>query len=259
MFGQGWAQQVNLGYLYPPDTVRRSLSSIWKYCWAPDIGPQTRHHPPDRWYALPGDAGLFVCTWPKSKHLGPLSTRYRDEAWTGIEYQVAGHMAWEGMLTECLTICRAVHERYHPSKRNPFNEIECGDHYTRAMASWGVLIGLTGFEYHGPAGHIGFAPRITPKSFKVPFTAAEGWGSYSQRVEGDSLVAKLAVKWGRLKLRSLRLNLPPEVLLVSVAAKVGTDNFDATGDQQDTAVTLRFEREILLESPDALDVTLRFS
>ena len=164
MFGQGWAHQVALGYIYPKDTVHKSLEAIWKYCWAPDVTLQSQHHHPERWFASPGEAGLFTCTWPKSKHLGPKSTRYRNEVWTGIEYQVANHMAWEGMLTECLAICRAVHERYHPSKRNPFNEIECGDHYARSMASWGVVTSLAGFEYHGPNGHIGFAPRLAPKT-----------------------------------------------------------------------------------------------
>ena len=144
MFGQGWAHQVGLGYLYPRETVVSALQSIWKYCWAPDVGPQNRAHDPERWFAYPGEAGLFTCTWPKSPHLGPKSTRYRDEIWTGIEYQVAGHMAWEGMITEALAICRGVNERYHPSKHNPWNEIECGDHYARALASWGVLIGLSG-------------------------------------------------------------------------------------------------------------------
>ena len=70
MFGQGWAHQVALGYLYPKETVLKSLASIWKYCWAPDVSIQNKHHDPERWFAVPGEAGLFTCTWPKSKHLG---------------------------------------------------------------------------------------------------------------------------------------------------------------------------------------------
>ena len=179
LFGQGWAHQLALGYLYPPEKVKQALHSIWKYNWAPDVGPYNEAHPPERWFALPGEAGLFTCTWPKSPYLKE-GVRYREEVWTGIEYQVAGHMVWEGMVTEALAICRGVHERYHPAKHNPFNEIECGDHYARAMASWGVFTALAGFEYHGPKGHIGFAPHITPENFRAAFTAAEGWGSFAQ-------------------------------------------------------------------------------
>ena len=221
LFGQGWAHQVGLGQLYPRDAVLQALESIWKYCWAPDVKPQNDTHKPERWFAYPGEAGLFTCTWPKSRHLGPKSTRYRDEIWTGIEYQVASHLAWEGMITEALAICRGVHERYHPSKRNPWNEIECGDHYARAMASWGVLLALAGFEYDGPAATIGFAPRLTPEKFQCAFTAAEGWGSFRQTTEPGTQNAELEVKWGKLRLRELRLALPPGARLAAARVTIG--------------------------------------
>ena len=164
--------------------MTQALNSVWKYNWAPDVGPQNEAHPPERWFALPGEPGLFTCTWPKSPYLKE-GVRYREEVWTGIEYQVAGHMVWENMVPEALAICRGVEDRYAPAKHNPFNEIECGDHYARAMASWGVYTALAGFEYHGPKGHIGFAPRITPENFRAAFTAAEGWGSFAQTRKED--------------------------------------------------------------------------
>ncbi|RMH04058.1 MAG: hypothetical protein D6702_04310 [Planctomycetota bacterium] len=209
LFGQGWAHQLGLGYLYPAEAVRSALRAVWKYNWAPDVGPQNAAHPPERVFAEPGEAGLFTCTWPKGRHLGPRSTRYRNEVWTGIEYQVAGHLAWEGMVDEALAICHAVHQRYHPARRNPWNEVECGDHYARAMAAWGVLTGLCGFEYDGPAGHLGFAPRLGPEDFRAPFTTAEGWGSYAQRIDGERLEARIELRYGRLRLRTLALALPP--------------------------------------------------
>ena len=67
-------------------------------------------------------------------------------------------MIWEGMVTEGLAVTRAVHDRYHPSRRNPWNEVECGDHYARSMASYGVFLAACGFEYHGPKGHLGLRP-----------------------------------------------------------------------------------------------------
>jgi uncharacterized protein (DUF608 family) len=208
LFGQTWAHLVGLGYLYPESNVRSALKAIWTYCWAPDIGPQNKAHKPERWFAYPGEAGLFTCTWPKGKHLGPKSTRYRDEMWTGIEYQVASHMAWEGMLTEALAICRAIHERYHPSKHNPWNEIECGDHYARALASWGVLLALAGFEHHGPKRHLGFTPRLTPERFRCAFTGAEGWGTLDQKREGRRQTDAVEVKWGRLRVATLAFEVP---------------------------------------------------
>jgi len=238
LFGQGWAHQVGLGHIYPKETVLSALKAIWTYNWAPDIGPQNKAHPPQRWFARPGEAGLFTCTWPKSKHLGPDSVLYRDEIWTGIEYQVAGHMAWEGMVTEALAICRAVHERYHPSKQNPWNEVECGDHYARAMASHGVFLGLCGFECHGPKGRLGFAPRLNPEDFRAAFTTAEGWGTFSQKISGPRLTAELDVKYGKVPLRSIRLELPQGRKLQKAALSVNGKRVEATAAQEGSKVVL---------------------
>jgi hypothetical protein len=220
LFGQSWAHQVGLGYLYPAAKVKQALASVWKYNWAPDVAPQLAVHPALRSFALPGDAGLFLLTWPKSAYL-ETSIPYRNEVWTGIEYQVAAHMIWEGLTEEGLAICRAIHERYLPSRRNPYNEVECGDHYARGLASWGVFTALCGFEYHGPMGHIGFAPRITPEDFKAAFTAAEGWGTFTQKRERNVQREKLEVAWGKLAVKTLA--------------------FEAIGDLQPTQVVVTLD------------------
>ena len=76
---------------------------------------------------------------------------------------------------------RAVHDRYDGTKHNPWNLIECGDHYSRAMASWGCLLAVTSFVFDASEGKLGFAPRLTPEDFKTFFAAAEGWGSLVQK------------------------------------------------------------------------------
>ncbi len=252
LFGQGWAHQLGLGHIYPEKNVKSALNAIWKYCWAPDVGPQNKAHPPQRWFARPGEAGLFTCTWPKSPHLGPQSVLYRDEIWTGIEYQVAGNMVWDGLLAEALAICRGAHDRYHPSKHNPYNEVECGDHYARAMASWGVYTALCGYEYHGPKGHLAFAPRLTPDDFKAAFTAAEGWGLFTQKRAGNAQTARIEVRWGKLRLKSLALAVPDglKTTTVSLAGKP----VKATAVVTDGRLMLTLSEEIVLNEGQALDV-----
>ena len=94
----------------------------------------------------------------------------------GFEYQAAGHMIWEGHGARRAWRCaRSLHDRYHASRRNPWNEVECGDHYARSMASYGVFLAACGFEYHGPKGHLA-SPRAEPEDFRAAFTSAEGWG-----------------------------------------------------------------------------------
>lgn len=263
LFGQGWAHQLGLGYLYPSEDVRAALQSIWKYNWAPDVGPQNAAHKPERWFAAPGEAGLFTCTWPKSRHLGSAGVRYRDEIWTGIEYQVAGHMISEGMLTEGLAIIRAIHDRYDPSRRNPFNEVECGDHYARALASWGAYLALLGFECHGPRAHIGFAPRLSPEDFRAAFTAAEGWGVYTQRREGDTWRCSAELRWGKLRLSSVSLGLAPlpprprvDVVLDGRPVHATADTTPGEGPAQGPRLFVHLDQPVELTAPSRLEVSV---
>ena len=110
---------------------------------------------------------------------------HNTEVFTGTEYSVAALMLHEGLIQEGFG-AGAWHSRGKNSdgtKRNPWNEIACGDHYARAMASWNCLISVSGYIYDGPAGRIGFAPRMMPEDFKCFFTAAEGWGSLAQKAK----------------------------------------------------------------------------
>ncbi len=255
VFGQGWAHQLGLGYLYPPQYVRKALESVWRYNWAPDVGPQNEAHPPERWFAFPGEAGLFICTWPKSAYLAE-GVRYREEVWTGIEYQVAGHMIWEGMVPEALAIIRAVHDRYHPLKRNPYNEVECGDHYARALASWGVLTALAGYEYHGPRGHLGFDPRYTPDDFRCAFTAAEGWGTFAQRRDAAGQHNRIDARWGRLRLASLVLRTPETLASAKLRVQIGSESVNVSSQAlADGRTRILFEPEVVVRPDQPLRVT----
>ena len=216
VFGQSWAFQVGLGRILPEKKTRLALQSLWKYNFTPDVGPYRAKYKDGRWYAMPGEAGLLMCTFPRNdwdydnaKGKGPSwATGYFNECMNGFEHQVAGHMIWEGMVQEGLAIERALHDRYSASRRNPWNEIECGDHYSRSMASFGVYLAACGYEYDGPRGLLAFAPRLTPDDFKAAFTTAEGWGTFAQSRAGAGQTNTLYLKWGRLRLQSLRVHSP---------------------------------------------------
>ena len=191
---------------------------------------------------MPGEAGLLMCTFPKSdwdyrKAAGKgaeWAAGYFNECMNGFEYQAAGHMIWEGLVQEGLAVTRTIHDRYHPRHRNPWNEVECGDHYARSMASYGVFLAACGFEYHGPSGRIGFAPRLGPENFQAAFTAAEGWGTYKQTITKTSLSASLALAAGTLRVRTIVLAIPP-------AGKATAVRVTLKG--QGVAATLRVEDE----------------
>ncbi|MBI5832592.1 MAG: hypothetical protein HZB16_09845 [Armatimonadetes bacterium] len=252
LFGQGWAHHVGLGYLYPADAVKSGLKAVFKYNYAPDIGPQTRAHPPGRWFIGNGEPGLLICTWPKSRHLGENAVLYRDEVWTGIEYQVAGHMVWEDQIDEALTVCRAIHDRYQPTKRNPYNEIECGDHYSRALASWGVYTALCGYDYHGPAGRLTMMPKITPEAFRAAFTAAEGWGTFEQTRGAGTQNSRIILRYGQLTLNELTLSALPGGKPAEV--KLGGTVVAAKATSADGRLALTFDKPLTIKAGQELQV-----
>ncbi len=210
VYGQGWAFQAGLGRLWDKEKTQMALRSLWKYNFAPDVGPYIKTHTGGRPYAMEGEAGLVMNTNPynEPKPYGENVTwqlGYFHECMSGFEHQVASHMMAEGITDESLVLTRAIHDRYHAAKRNPYNEIECSDHYARAMASYGTLISACGFEYHGPKGSIRFAPQLSGADFKAPFTVAEGWGTYFQQQEGQAARYGLQINYGSLTLNSISL------------------------------------------------------
>jgi uncharacterized protein (DUF608 family) len=120
------------------------LKAVHKYNLKTDL---TDHYNPQRpTYAYGNEGGLLLCSWPKGGALS-LPFVYSNEVWTGIEYQVASHLMFKGEVEKGLEIVRECRKRYDGSTRNPFNEYECGHWYARAMASYGMLQGLTGVRY----------------------------------------------------------------------------------------------------------------
>ncbi|MGO8674503.1 MAG: GH116 family glycosyl-hydrolase [Limisphaerales bacterium] len=270
VFGQSWAFQVGLPRVLPASQTLSALKSLWRYNFTPDVGPYRAAYKPGRWYAMAGEAGLLMCTFPRSdwdyaqaKGKGPdWAAGYFNECMNGFEYQAAGHMIWEGLLTEGLAVTRAVHDRYHASRRNPWNEVECGDHYARSMASYGVFLAACGFEYHGPKGRLGFAPRLAAEDFKAAFTTAEGWGTYSQKVRMSPLNSPLAVeaglslKWGRLRLAALTLALPEQFRPASVRVELDGHPVQANHSLSNNRLTLTLSDTLELNANQELAIRL---
>lgn len=265
VFGQSWAFQVGLGRVLPERETRSALRSLWKYNFTPDVGPYRRAYRDGRWYAMPGEAGLLMCTFPRNdwdynnaKGAGPSwATGYFNECMNGFEHQVAGHMIWEGMVQEGLAIERAIHDRYAAARRNPWNEIECGDHYSRSMASHGVFLAACGYEYDGPASYLAFAPRLTPESFRAPFTAAEGWGTFEQKREGGTQRASIKVVWGKVRLSKLRFEVDPSVTVTAVSVKVDRKDVPAEYAQSESSVTVTLANGAELKMGQTLAAELR--
>ncbi|MBL8218634.1 MAG: hypothetical protein JNL62_05375 [Bryobacterales bacterium] len=197
LLGQWFTELTGLGKLLPQQRIRQCLDAIVRYNFREDF-----HDTPSgqRIYALNDEKGLLVCSWPQGKRPA-VPFGYCDEVWTGVEYQVAAHLFIEGKPEAARKIVRAVRDRHDGRRRNPWDEVECGHHYARALSSWSLLNAISGIQVSIPDKHLRFRPRVAGTSFRTLFTAGTAWGVYEQsatnvglRIHGGTLeVATLDV------------------------------------------------------------------
>ena len=68
-------------------------------------------------------------------------------------------MIMRGLVEEGLDVVRAARDRHDGSRRNPWNDIECGSYYARSMSAWQLVNAWAGLSADLVAGRIGFAPK----------------------------------------------------------------------------------------------------
>lgn len=204
LLGQTFAHLTGLGHLLPVDHVRSAVGSIFRHNFRSDFAT---YHSVQRTYALNEDRGLILCSWPVGGR-PKIPFVYSDEVWSGIEYQVATHLIYEGLVDEGLEIVRAVRERHDGRRRNPWNEAECGNHYARSLASWGVLIALTGTQWDGRTKTLTVTPHAAAiaadGTFRTVVTTATGWGELTV-AKGQ---ATLTVEQGSIELAEGSVTMP---------------------------------------------------
>ena len=186
LYGQTWSNWLGLEPVVPHATAKQALAALYKNNFYKNVGVYRRQTKIQggRWYAMPGESGLVMTTFPNGgseRATGAgrdaWAAMYFNECMTGFEYQAASCMIAEDLVEEGLSVVRAIHDRYHPRKRNPYNEIECSDHYGRAMASFGAYLSLTGWQSVGAGVEPRF-DRSKVKDLKCAFISAKGWGTY---------------------------------------------------------------------------------
>jgi uncharacterized protein (DUF608 family) len=242
LIGQWYATMLGLGYIYDRKHVRRALQSIFRYNWRQNLAD---HINPQRVYAVDDEAGLLVATWPHGGRPGYPSL-YCDEVWSGIEYQVASHLIYEGFLKEGLTIVKAARERYRGDRRNPWDEIECGFHYARSLSSYALLLAFSGFRYSAEEQTIGFDPRAFQNNFRVFFCVENGWGMYSQELTPHRAVITMNVYYGTLSLR--RLLLPMLTKQSYLHVRLADEKLHASIGPYRGALAVTFGKTVVLKS-----------
>ncbi|MGN6273833.1 MAG: GH116 family glycosyl-hydrolase [Protaetiibacter sp.] len=195
LLGQFHAWINGLGEVLPADHVRSALGAIVHHNFRADL---TTHESTQRVYALNDEGGLLLASWPHGGRPA-IPFVYSDEVWTGVEHQVAASLVYAQLHDEALAIERAVRRRYDGTARSPWNEIECGNHYARSLASWALLLAVSGVQWDAPTRVLSFAPA---RDGRYLFTTGTGWGRAT--IAGDRI--RLDLDGGVLDLDRLVLD-----------------------------------------------------
>ncbi len=191
---------------------------------------------------------------------------YADEVWTGIEYAAAGLMIFEGLIEPARRIVKMARSRYDGRRRdglnsgpggNPFNELECGKFYARAMSSWSLLIASQGLVLDGPAGVLGFRPHWQPTDHRSFFTAPEGWGLFVQERDGAVQRERIELRHGKLRLQELVFELPDKAQAPAATVRIGGREVPAMLQRNGNEVRLKLAETANVTEGQAVEVELR--
>jgi non-lysosomal glucosylceramidase len=242
LLGQWWAHVLDLGHVLPEEHVRTAARNIFAFNRRVGFNPADQK---PRVFMDGRDRGLYICSWPHgSKPATP--TQYSDEVWSGLEYPVAGLLLFEKEQEPALTILGDIRDRHDGTRRSPWNEVECGDHYVRAMASWALLEAAAGYRYHAPEGRLAFAPRFSADDFRGFFITGSAWGAFHL----NTTSAQLIVDYGELTLNELR------IASRASSAKVRLDEhaIPVEAGLIDGHLSLRFAQPVTVEAGQTLRV-----
>ena len=194
LVGQFLANICGLGYLADKDNIKKSLESIYKYNYRDNFFSEFNHM---RNYVLGDEKALVMASYPRGNRPNrPFP--YFNEVMTGFEYSAAIGMMYEGLDVEGIDCISNIRERYNGAKRSPFDEAECGHHYSRAMASWGAILAWTGQQYDGRTGKLEFT-RISKSP--LPWFTGDAFGC----VHSDGDKVTIEVHEGVLRLESIQM------------------------------------------------------
>jgi non-lysosomal glucosylceramidase len=197
LLGQWHADVAGLGDLLDADKIALALKSTFRANFLPSLRD---HFNPCRVYAFEDEAGLIVCSWPDGAEKPATPAPYAEEVWTGLEYMLASHLIMRGMVDEGLIVVRAARARHDGARRNPWNDIECGSYYARALSSYALVNAYSGLSFDQRSGEIGFRPARVGDAVYF-WSAGRGWGEIAFR----GAEATLSVLGGELEISYLLL------------------------------------------------------
>jgi non-lysosomal glucosylceramidase len=201
ILGQWHAEVAGIGRFLDDRNVETALRAVHRHNFRPSLAD---HFNPCRNYACEDEGGLLIATYPEGVRQPMVAAPYAEEVWTGIEYMSASHMIMRGLVEEGLEVVRTARDRHDGSRRNPWNDIECGSYYARSMSAWQLVNAWSGLQADFVEGTLSFAPAI-PGDQRLFWSAGTAFGH-------------LVIEQGTARLEVIGGTLPPVKVIVNGTA-----------------------------------------
>jgi len=247
LFGQELAHVAGLGYLLDREKIHKTLESIHRYNFKRALGDI------EGWlhaWALNDESAVILLDYTaRQPPEQPLLVQ--KAVLSGSEYMIAAHMFYEGKFEQGLELVQAVRRRHDGIRRNPWSEIECGFHYSRALASWSCIHALCGFNYHHDDARVTITPRLPGHSMVGFWCIPTGWGNFSHTVTGDTATVEVWSRRGTMVCRTVELGDLPRPY-ASVLARGNGRNVSAQLVMDESVAQVKLEGPIEIDRQRSL-------
>lgn len=225
--GQWHALLCGCGDVFDEKQIKSALLSIYENNFRTSMKDFAN---PWRIFAAKDEGGTVMCSYPEGVFKPSNPIPYGEEVMTGFEYSFAGLLIAYGFYDKALEVVKAVRDRYDGERRNPWNDLECGNNYSRSMASFAFLPLLTGFVADMPRGKISISQKVEKRPLRTLVSVGSGWGE----LEISQNAVSITLEDGALSLCALEMPTAKSATSLSIDARAVP--FEIVGDE------VRFER-----------------
>jgi uncharacterized protein (DUF608 family) len=222
--GEWFTHLIGLPTTISGKNLHQSIDSIFKHNFNPGFGLHNATAPK-------GGAGLLA-----------LTNLQAGGVWSGIEFAFASFLMDHGRFADGVKVVEAIHRRYLRAGQ-PWNHVECGGHYSRAMSSWATMLAATGFKPDVAKETLGIAPTAAG-DFHAPWATASGFGTITRK--GQALSIHCA--YGKLSVRSLKLREAVH------SVNIGAHSLEMRTTKTDDGVTLEFASTVTVAATQTLQI-----
>jgi uncharacterized protein (DUF608 family) len=222
--GEWFTHLIGLSSSISDKNLDKAIASIFRYNFSPEFGVHNATAP------------------RRGADLLALNNLQAGGLWSGIEFAFASFLMDHGHYAEGVKVVEAIHRRYLRAGQ-PWNHVECGGHYSRAMSSWATMLAATGFKPDMPNKSLAIMPGANG-DFRAPWATASGFGTISRTGQTHSIHCA----YGTLELKALRLREPTKLV------QIGSRTFAVVTTATEGGVAIGFPTPVRVTAGETLDV-----